>query len=199
MHRSMQLAIGGVTLIVLAALAAAVVLVMQLRNRASALDAAGWAQRFCSAEAQYAATLTPAFDTLDPNTLDIDARKQRADRIGKAQIAAATDVAKALKAITPPEAARTFHEARVRDAEEEAASTREQLDAIAKATNAQQFVLANAQVRFRRDSSAQNLAAAAQALPPDVVAALDAEPACRAVPGPGQPGQPGVPSTRGPA
>mgnify|MGYP003346837183 CR=1 FL=1 len=45
-------------------------------------DAAGWAQRFCAAEAQYAATLTPAFDNLDPNTLDIEARKQRADRIG---------------------------------------------------------------------------------------------------------------------
>lgn len=198
MHRSMQFAIGGVGLIVLAAVAAAVVLIMQVRTRANALDAPGWAQRFCAAEAKYAETLTPAFDNLDPNTLDIEARKQRADRIGKAQIAAATEVAKALKAITPPEAARTFHEARLRDAEEEAASTREQLDAIAKATNAQQFVLANAQVRFRRDSSAQNLAAAAQALPPDVVAALDAEPACRALP-PAQPGQPGIPSTRGPA
>ena len=195
MHRSMQLAIGGVALIVLAALAAAVLLVMQLRTRASALDAEGWAQRFCTAEARYAETLLPAFDNIDPNTLDIDARRQRADRIGKAQIAAASEVAKTLKALTPPEAARTFHEARIRDAEEEAATTREQLDAIAKATNAQQFVLANAQVRFRRDSSAQNLAAAAQALPPDVVAALDAEPACRALP----PGQPGAPSTRGPA
>lgn len=196
MQRSMQLAIGGVALIVLAAAVAAVILVMQLRTRAGALDAAGWAQRFCTAEAKYAETLTPAFDSLDPTTLDIEARKQRADRIGKAQIQAATEVAKALKAITPPEAARTFHEARTRDAEEEATSTREQLDAIAKATSAQQFVLANAQVRFRRDSSAQNLAAAAQALPPDVVAALDAEPACRqATP----PGQPGVPSTRGPA
>jgi hypothetical protein len=194
----MQLAIGGVALIVLAALAAAVVLVMQLRTRATALDAAGWAQRFCSAEAAYVQANLTLNDGVDPSTLAMDARKQRADRVGKAQITAAADLSKALKSVVPPEAARAFHDARIRDADEEVSSTREQLDAFSKATNAQQLVLANTQWRFRRDASAQTVAAAEQALPPDVVAALDAEAACRQLP-PVQPTQRGVPSTRGPA
>jgi len=197
MQRSMQLAIGGIAVVVLVAAAAAVVLAMQLRNRGGeTVDVNTWAQRLCTAEAKYAEALTPLFDNVDPNSLDLEARKQRADRIGKVQIQAATDVATALKAVTPPEAARTFHQARIHDAEEEASTTREQLDAIAKATTAQQIVLANAQVRFRRDSSAQDLAAAAQALPPDVATAIDAAPACQRA----TPGAPAFPTpARGPA
>lgn len=203
MQGSMRWVIGGVAAVVVVAAVVAVVLVMRLNGggpaiaRGKPLDVTTWAHQMCTAEAAYADSITKVFDGLDPASLDLEARKQRADRIGKVEIDAASQVAKTLKGITPPEAARTFHQALIQDADEEVAATKEQLDVIAKATNAQQIVLANAQVRFRREASSQNLTAAAQNLAPDVQTALTQEPLCQGSPVPLAPG--GAPSAPGAA
>jgi hypothetical protein len=200
MRLSMRLVTAAVAAAVVVAAVLAGFLVMRLRGPGGApVDVATWAQRMCAAEGAYAAAIAKTNDNVDPTTLDLQVRKQRADRIGKAEIDAALHVAKALQAFTPPESVRAFHQALIHDAEEEAAATREQLDAIARATTPQQIVLANVQVRFRRDASAQNLGAAAEGLTPDVLQVIGSQPGCVGAPVPGAP--PAVPGTNpgGPA
>jgi hypothetical protein len=187
---SMRLIIAAVAAVIVVFGAASVVLAMRLTHRAQAVDVPTWAARVCTSEADYARAIIASIDNVNPDTLDLPTRKQRANRIGKVEIDAARAMANVLKEIQPPEAARAFHDALIKDADEEASATQEQLDAVAKATSAQQIAIANAQVRFRRESSAQNLTSAAQALPADVTNVIDQEPACQQVPIPGGPGGP---------
>lgn len=209
MQGQMRWVIAAVAAVIVVALVAAVFLVFRITGasspissigRGKPLDVTSWAHQMCQSEANYAASLAKVVDSIDPSTLDLAARKQRANKIGQVEIDAANQVAKDLRAITAPDAAATFHNALVRDADAEVAATKEQLDAIAKANTAQQIVLANAQVRFRRDASSQNLNAAVQGLAPDVQAALSAEPLCQGSPVPLAPASPGgvpvVPSQR---
>ena len=215
MQGQMRWVIAAVAAVIVVALVAAVFLVFRITGagnpvasigpslgvgRGRPLDVTNWAHQMCQSEANYAASLAKVVDSIDPSTLDLAARKQRANKIGQVEIDAANQVAKDLRAITAPDTAATFHNALVRDADEEVAATKEQLDAIAKANTAQQIVLANAQVRFRRDASSQNLNAAVQGLAPDVQAALSQEPLCQGSPVPLAPASPGgvpvVPSQR---
>lgn len=207
MQGQMRWVIAAVAAIVVVALVAAVFLAVRITGASSPVTSAGrgkpldvttWAHQMCQSEANYAEALTKSADNVDVRTLALDARKQRANKVGQIEIDASNQVAKDLRAMTPPDAATVYHNALIRDAEEEAAATKEQLEAIAKATTEQQFVLANAQYRFRQDASGQNLNAALQGLAPDVQTALSSEPLCTGAPVPVAPSGPGgAPTTPG--
>lgn len=152
-----------------------------------------WATEYCRARVVYTRTLVDSSDTVDPQTLELEARKQRGLRLGNAQIAAAEALAGALEAIRPPEHVRAYHEALIRDVREEIEATKEQNEAVSKAANAQQIALANAAVRFRREASAQDVVAVEQNLGEDVLQALRDESNCQQIAPQQQPGSPFTP------
>ena len=153
---------------------------------AEAVDLPTWASRVCEAGQRFADAIEASRDDRNPQSLPLEERKERAVRLGRAEIDAAKALGKDLRALEPPEEAREFHRAMIRNADELAAAVEEQIDAIAKATAAQQIGVANASVRFRLDGSDRELEAAANLMPDSVVAALANEQACGQVPVPGE-------------
>ncbi len=181
--RSVRLILAGVAVLVFVASALGIGLAFRLTSAPKAVDLATWADRMCGADLAYSQAILGAVDGVSPQSLELEARKQRGARIGKVQVDAATAMLAALKAMQPPEAARVLHEALVREKEEELAATVEQLEAVAKASTAQQIAVANANVRFRRESQDQNTSAALANLGADVQAALKGAPNCNRTPG----------------
>ena len=155
-------------------------------SAAKALDVPTWAARTCEAEQRFTETIAASRDSLDPQALELDERKQRAERLGRTEIDAAKRLGEELRAIKPPEEARKYHEALVAHTDELVEAVEEQVDAIKNATAAQQIGVANASARFRLDGSQRELTARASELPDAVVQALTDAPACGAVPIPGE-------------
>ncbi|MBM4415477.1 MAG: hypothetical protein FJ035_04330 [Chloroflexi bacterium] len=140
-----------------------------------------WAARVCGAQNAFVRAIVESRDERDPQSLELEARKQRAAALGRAEIAAAQALERELRAFTPPEAARAYHEALVAQAKETARFVQEQVDAIAKATAAQQIAVANAQARSQQRGAAQAATASAVELPEHVVQALASEPNCSGI------------------
>lgn len=147
------------------------------------LDLPAWAAASCGATAAFGETILKSRDNIEPSTLELAARKERAARLGKIEGEASTRLAKDLREITPPDAAAGYHRALIMSAEEYAATASEQLGIIAKAANAPQIAVANVSARFRLSGADQNVTAAASNLPPAALAALRAEPRCGMRPG----------------
>lgn len=142
------------------------------------VDLATWAATSCGATATFGETILRSRDNIEPSTLELVARKERAARLGTIEVEAATRMAEELHAISPPDAVAVYHRALTASAEEYAATAREQIGIIAKAANAQQIAVANASARFRLSGADQNVTAAAAGLAP-----LRAEPSCGQRPG----------------
>jgi hypothetical protein len=186
----MRLVIAGVGVLIMLALGAGAFLgVRVLRDATSeAVDLPTWAEHMCGADLVYAEAIFGIIDGVDPGRLEMDVRKERARRISRVQIDAATQRAETLKAITPPEPARVLHEAMIRASEDEADATREQLEAVERATTSQQIAVANSNARFRRDSAAQELDAAFAGVGQDVRDAIANAQKCNETPVPAEPG-----------
>jgi hypothetical protein len=159
-------------------------------------DPATWAAGVCAAGQEFAQAIADSRDPRDPSSLDLDARKQRAARLGEAEVAASEQLAEDLRAIEPPEEAKEYHDALIAQAEEFIDAIQEQVDAIEDATTAQQIAVANAEVQFRLDGSAQQVTAAAAGVPEDLVQELMDQPQCGEVPVP-VPGGPDTSPTPG--
>jgi hypothetical protein len=144
------------------------------------LDLPGWASATCGATEAFENAMRSTRDNIDPQTLDLAARKERAQKVGKGEIEAARNLAKALREVNAPDAVEKYHRALTANADEYAAAVTEQVAAIAKAANAQQIAVANASARFRLQSSDQEVNAAAAELPRAALDALRAEPKCHA-------------------
>ena len=188
----MRVAIAGVAAaIVLVAAVGGVIAYRALGPHAKAVDLPAWADTICTAQATYARAFLGALDNIDPNTLELEARKARATRLDNTELEATQGLQTALQGVKPPAAAETYHKALLADVEQEIIATKEHLDAVAKATTAQQIAVANASVQFRRDSSSQDLTAALESVPPDVANALQQTPSCQNIPVPVTPGAPG--------
>jgi hypothetical protein len=184
----MRLLIVGVALLIVLLVGGGAFLGVRLLRDAGSesVDLPTWADRMCGADLTYGEAIFGIIDGIDPSTLEISVRKERAARIGKVQIDAASARAATLREMKPPEPARVLHEAIIRASDEEADATREQLDAVAKATSPQQFAVANSNARFRRDNSAQDLDAAFAGLGQDVQAAIENAEKCNQTPVPGE-------------
>ena len=146
-----------------------------------------WAARVCGAQNAFVQALIDSRDDRDPQSLELEARKQRAAALGRAEIAAAQTLERELRAFSPPEAARAYHEALIAQAQETARFVQEQIDAIAKATAPQQIAVANAQARFQQQGAEQAVTASGAVLPDHVVQALASEPNCAGVDAPPTP------------
>jgi hypothetical protein len=191
----MRVLIAGVAALIALALAAGGFLGWRLLQDSEAVDLPTWADRMCGADLAYGEAIFGVIDGIDPGTLEMDVRKERARRISKVQIEAATLRADTLRAIEPPEPARIVHEAIIRASEDEAEATREQLEAVEKATTSQQIAVANSNARFRRESSAQDLDAAFAGLGQDVQDAIANAEKCNQTPVPPE----GVPTAPTPS
>jgi hypothetical protein len=176
----MRLIIGVVALLVVVVAGAGILLGTRfLGGRAEAVDLPTWAHRVCTASTTYERTMLGVADNIDPTTLPLDERKERAERISNAQIEAAQAMAQELRALRPPESARPLHEAILRGKEEEVEATREQLEAVRRATDPQQIAVANANTRFRLQNAAMSADAAVQSAGEEVQVVLRDTPACQ--------------------
>ena len=156
----------------------------------AAADPTAWAEGVCTAGQKFAQTIEDSRDNRDPSSLDLAERKARAARLGKTEIEAAKQLADDLEAINPPEEARGYHDALIRQSKDLAKAVEAQVEAIEKATTAQQIAVANASARFELQGSNTELQAQAANVPDHLVEALLSQPECGPVPVPGQPEQP---------
>jgi hypothetical protein len=151
-------------------------------------EPAEWAAGMCSASERFAQAILESRDEVeDPSSLDLTERKERAARLGEAEIAAAQELADELDAIEPPEDAREFHEALITQANDLVRAIEEQVAAIEEATSAQQIAVANASAQFELQGSRTEVNAAAAGIPDDLVDVLANQPECGQVPVPGEP------------
>lgn len=157
------------------------------RNSGKRVDLDTWAATVCAAGEVYVRSIAAGADQVDPATLELAARKDRAARLGKVQVDSARTLLTALRTVVPPEPALAYHNALIASAEDYIDAIEEQSKAIAAAAGAQQIAVANAQARFRLEANDREVGAIAVNLDPQVVAALEAQPGC----GP-QPGAPGI-------
>jgi hypothetical protein len=164
--------------------------VLFLRERSTAgrrVDLDTWAATICAAGETYVGTIATGADQVDPATLELAARKERAARLGRLQVESARALVTALRTVVPPEPALAYHNALIASAEQYIKAIEEQSAAIAKAASAQQIAVANAQARFELQANDREVAAIAANLSPQVSTALEKQPGC----GP-QPGAPGI-------
>jgi len=150
-------------------------------------DAAAWAAGVCTAGQKFADAIIESRDVRDPSTLDLPERKERAARLGRIEADAARQLADELDAIEPPEAASEFHDALISRANELAKAIDTQVEAIEKATTAQQIAVANASAKFELQGSNTEVTAKAADVPQELMDALGSQEACGTVPVPGQP------------
>jgi hypothetical protein len=198
----MWAAIGGIALLIVAVLAGGVLFVsgrnvsvggiqfpqdIVERSTARRVDLDGWAATVCTAGEAYVRSITAGADQIDPASLELTARKDRAAKLGKVQVDSARALVTALRTVSPPEPALAYHRALIASAEDYIDAIDEQSKAIAAAAGAQQIAVANAQARFRLEANDREVAAIAVNLDPQVTAALERQPGC----GP-QPGAPGI-------
>lgn len=73
------------------------------------LSLAQWAAQTCSALQTFADDAAAAGDGVDPTTLTVEARVERADRLSAAGRSAALAAERALDDLRPPSAARAYH------------------------------------------------------------------------------------------
>lgn len=150
-------------------------------------EPAEWAAVVCTAGEKFAQAIIESRDNVDPSSLELAERKERAAQLGEAEIAAAQQLAEELDAVEPPEGAREFHEALITQANDLATAIEAQVAAIEEATTAQQIAVANASAQFETQGSQTEVTAAAADIPDDLVDALVNQPECGQVPVPGQP------------
>ncbi|MFN8584432.1 MAG: hypothetical protein U0446_03775 [Dehalococcoidia bacterium] len=152
-------------------------------------DPATWAAGMCTAEQKFVTAIIESRDNRDPTTLDLQERKERAARLGKIEADAARQLAKDLKAITPPKDAKAYHDALIQQAEDTAKAVDTQVQAINKATTAQQIAVANAEAQFESRGAAQEVRAKGVSLTDDLVEVLLNQEECGRAPIPGEPDQ----------
>jgi hypothetical protein len=180
LRRRWPLLAAAAALLLAAGLAALLTTRLRGEDEPRPASAADWAARLCDAQAAFGRAILDSRDDRDPQSLELEARKARAAALGRAEVAAAKQLARELRAITPPESARAYHDALIAQAEETARLVQEQVDAIAKATAPQQIAIANAQARFQQQGASQEVRAAEADLPEHLVQALVSEPRCGA-------------------
>lgn len=178
-------AIGGTAVLIVAVIIGGVWFVRERGSAGKRVDLDTWAATICDAGAKYVGSITSGADQIDPTTLALAARKERAARLGKLQVESARELTKALRTVVPPEAALAYHNALITSAEDYIGAIDEQSAAIAKAVGEQQIAVANAQARFRLQANDQEVAALAVNLSPQVVTALEKQPGCGPQPVPG--------------
>lgn len=153
-------------------------------------DPATWAAGMCTAQQKFVTAIIESRDNRDPSTLELQERKERAARLGKIEADAARQLARDLKAITPPKEANAYHDALIQQAEDTAKAVDTQVKAIDKATTAQQIAVANAEAQFETRGAGQEVRAKAVSLTDDLIEVLLNQEECGRAPIPGEPEQP---------
>jgi hypothetical protein len=159
-------------------------------GNAQPADPAAWAAAVCGAEQQFADAIVNSRDNQDPGSLELAERKDRAVRLGEIERDAAQQLAADLGKVDPPDDAKEFHRALIQNADDLDAAIKTQVEAIGKATTAQQIAVANASAEFEVQASNNDVTAKAAALPDDLVQALGEQQSCGRVPIPGGPAVP---------
>jgi len=149
-------------------------------------DHGAWAAGVCTAEQKFVTAIIESRDDLDPSSLDLEQRKDRAARLGKIEADAARQLAKELEALDPPDGAKEYHEALVQQAKDVAKAVDAQIEAIEKATTAQQIAVANASAQFEVRGSNTELTAKAATLSDELAEQLASQEACGRAPIPGE-------------
>ena len=153
---------------------------------ASPAAPAEWAAGLCTAEQKFTEAIIASRDDVDdPSSLDLAARKDRVAKLGEAEIAASLQLQKDLEAIEPPADARDYHKALIAQAKDLAAAVKVQVEAIKKATTAQQIAVANASARFASQGGQTDVTAKAATVPQDLRDAIANQPECGVTPLPG--------------
>jgi hypothetical protein len=178
-------AIGVTAVLIVAVVIGGVWFVRERSSVGKRVDLDTWAATICAAGEKYVTSITSGADQIDPSTLELAARKDRAARLGKLQVDSARGLADSLKSVIPPEPALAYHNALIASAEDYIGAIDEQSAAIAKAAGEQQIAVANAQARFRLQANDQEVAALAVNLSSEVVTALEKQPGCGPQPVPG--------------
>lgn len=127
-----------------------------------------WAAGVC--EAAESLVDSAADDGVDPTTLSLEDRLARAERLNDEWIASLTAAADALRAVGAAEGTTEFHDALVRQLEDVARSLQEQDMGAADSPAALEAM--NAELNIVIERTDRDVAAAADSLPDDAVAAL---------------------------
>lgn len=160
---------------------------------AEAVSVPEWASGVCSAQSKFTTAIGDSRDSVeDPSSLELAARKERAARLGEAEIAAVKQMRADYEAITPPAEVREYHKALIADAKEFAEELEVQVKAIEKATTAQQIAVANASIRFAREGSQTELRAKAADVSQDIIDVFADQEACGGGTLPGETATPGA-------
>lgn len=132
---------------------------------------AQWAAQTCAA-AERLADAEDVGGGVDPTTLTLEERQQRAAGIGDELTTIFDEVGSALKAIDPPASVENYHEALIGQAEALSEAVTAQTDAIGKADSSEDIEAANAELNIALERTEADIAEAAEDMPREAVAAL---------------------------